>query len=172
MKKLHSLASMLFALALPALVLFSAGCTGGEPLQNNGKAKELTISQWVKGEPADVTDGEHIYVVEFWATWCGPCLQSIPHLTELQKKYKDQGVLFIGVTAEKAEVVEPFVAEQGDKMDYIVALDKNNATNKDYMTAHGQRGIPCAFLIDKEGYIVWIGHPMMLEAQLKQILAQ
>ena len=163
---------MLFALALPALVLFSAGCTGGEPLQNNGKAKELTISQWVKGEPADVTDGEHIYVVEFWATWCGPCLQSIPHLTELQKKYKDQGVLFIGVTAEKAEVVEQFVAEQGDKMDYIVALDKNNATNKDYMTAHGQRGIPCAFLIDKEGYIVWIGHPMMLEAQLKQILAQ
>ena len=53
------------------------------------KAKELTISQWVKGEPADVTDGEHIYVVEFWATWCGLPAKH-PHLTELQKKYKDQ----------------------------------------------------------------------------------
>ncbi|MBR6460698.1 MAG: TlpA family protein disulfide reductase [Verrucomicrobia bacterium] len=73
------------------------------------KAKALTISEWVKGSAVDVTDGKNVYVVEFWATWCGPCRNTIPHLTELPKKYKDQGVVFLGVSSENAEDVKPFV---------------------------------------------------------------
>ena len=134
------------------------------------KAKALTISEWVKGSAVDVTDGKNVYVVEFWATWCGPCRNTIPHLTELQKKYKDQGVVFVGVSSEKAEDVKPFVQEMGDKMDYNVAVDKDDATDKAYMAAYGQGGIPCAFIINKESQVVWVGHPMEMEKPLQEVI--
>ena len=134
------------------------------------KAKALTISEWVKGSAVDVTDGKNVYVVEFWATWCGPCRNTIPHLTELQKKYKDQGVVFVGVSSERAEDVKPFVQEMGDKMDYNVAVDKDDATDKAYMAAYGQGGIPCAFIINKESQVVWVGHPMEMEKPLQEVI--
>ena len=75
------------------------------------EAKPLQISKWVKGKKVDLAKGKgkKVYVVEFWATWCPPCRTTIPHLTELQKKYKDKGVVFIGVSDEKASVVKKFV---------------------------------------------------------------
>jgi len=55
------------------------------------KAASLDGLTYVKGEPVTFKEGK-VYVVEFWATWCGPCKTSIPHLTEIQKKYKDKNV--------------------------------------------------------------------------------
>jgi thiol-disulfide isomerase/thioredoxin len=88
-------------------------------------ASPLDIKDWVKGSPVDLAagKGKTIYVVEFWATWCPPCRTSIPHLTEMQKKFKDQGVVFVGVSSEKTDVVKKFVDKMGDKMDYTVAVD-------------------------------------------------
>ena len=129
------------------------------------KAKPLAIEEWVKHVPVDVTsaDGKNVYVVEFWATWCGPCLTSIPHLSELQKKYKDKHVTFIGISIDGYRTlrnVKPFVKEMGDKMDYTIAIDKDGATAKAYMEAFGVRGIPHAFIVDQRGRIVWHEHPM------------
>jgi len=66
-------------------------------------AAALKISDWVKGKPVDLAagKGKQVYVIEFWATWCGPCRTSIPHLTELQKKFKDKGVTFVGVSDKR-----------------------------------------------------------------------
>ena len=183
MKKINSL----LVIALLASLSLTAGLTGccdscktdpADPIEEPAvpaaklgeKAKALTISEWVKGSAVDVTDGKNVYVVEFWATWCGPCRNTIPHLTELQKKYKDQGVVFVGVSSEKAEDVKPFVQEMGDKMDYNVAVDKDDATDKAYMAAYGQGGIPCAFIINKESQVVWVGHPMEMEKPLQEVI--
>jgi len=135
------------------------------------KAAPLVISEWIKGEPVNVTDGKNVYVVEFWATWCPPCRASIPHLTELQKRFKSRGVVIVGVSNETAEKVKPFVKNMGDKMDYRVALDRNRQTSAAYMTAFNQNGIPHAFIVDRDGRIAWHGHPMAgLDKAIEKIL--
>jgi thiol-disulfide isomerase/thioredoxin len=125
-------------------------------------APALNVADWVKGQAVDLKEGKGktVYVVEFWATWCPPCRASIPHLTELQKKFKDKGVTVIGVSDEKVSTVKPFVNKMGPKMEYTVAVDKDQKTSGAYMGAFGVDGIPHAFVVDKTGAIVWHGHPM------------
>lgn len=139
-----------------------------------GPAPELKVATWVKGGPVELAEGKGktIYVVEFWATWCGPCRQTIPHLTELQKKLKDKGVVFVGVSNEDADTVREFVKKMDSEMEYAVAVDDKGETTRRYMEAWGVRGIPHAFVVDREGRIVWHGHPMsglgeVLDAMVK-----
>lgn len=155
-----------------AMALSFAGCSSGGQLGD--QAPELKVATWVKGGPVKLVEGKGktIYVVEFWATWCPPCRESIPHLTELQKKLKDKGVVVVGVSSEDAGTVREFVKKMGSKMGYVVAVDDKGATTKRYLEAWGIEGIPHAFIVDKEGRIAWQGHPMgglgeVLDAMLK-----
>lgn len=137
------------------------------------KAPELKINSWVKGNPIDLAagKGKQVFVIEFWATWCGPCRESIPHLTELQKKHKDKLVI-IGISDETAGEVKPYVEKMGDKMDYRVAIDKREATGRAYMGGFQVNGIPHAFVVDTSGSIVWHGHPGSgLDRVLDSVLA-
>lgn len=157
---------------LLALVLCFLGCLAAARAAELGdKAGKLAIAKWVKGEAVDVTDGKNIYVVEFWATWCPPCRASIPHLTKLQKKFAEKGVVFVGISDEEEDTVRPFVTKMGEQMDYRVAIDDNDKTSKAYMAAFGVNGIPHAFVVDKAGRIAWHGHPMSdLEKTLQAML--
>lgn len=147
-----------------------------KPPPIGAQAAPLAISKWVKNGPVAVPDGKDaasakVTVVEFWATWCPPCVASIPHLSKLQKKYKDT-VMFVGISGEKADVVEPFVKKKGDDMDYAVAVDDDGKTAAGYMEKFGAQGIPTAFIVDRAGKVVWTGHPMgELEKQLDIVLA-
>jgi len=140
------------------------------PTKLGDAAYPLTGLNWIKGDPVAISPGK-VYVVEFWATWCPPCRESIPHLTQLQAKYKDR-ITFVGVSQEDPGVVKPFVSDKGDKMAYTVAVDTAGKVGKGYMTAFGQGGIPTAFVVDAKGKVVWYGHPMGdLESVLGQVLA-
>lgn len=135
-------------------------------------AAPLKISDWVKGKPVDLAalKGKQVVVVEFWATWCPPCRESIPHLTKMQKKFKD--VVFVGVSDEEVATVKKFVNKLGDQMDYTVAIDDHRQTSKSYMEAFNQNGIPHSFIVDLEGRIVWQGHPMVgLEEAVAEVVS-
>ena len=144
------------AVFVTLFTLSTASAQRGRGLTIGSQAPGLNV-EWVKGEfnPMDAD----VYVMEFWATWCPPCRTSIPHLTELQEKFKDRGVNIIGVSNEELATVESFVKKMGDKMAYTVAIDAG-ATSKGYMGKYGVGGIPHAFVV-KDGEVVWHGHPMV-----------
>lgn len=141
----------------------------GASLQVGHPAPKLAPGHWVQGEPVKEFEKGKIYLVEFWATWCGPCIQSIPHVNELHHKFKDRGLVVIGqsVWESDPQAVEPFLKKMGSKMTYRVATDTAEGTMaKTWMEAAGQRGIPASFVVDQQGDIVWIGHPMTLKEEL------
>lgn len=161
-----------------ALVLGLFGRAAADGLTVGDPAPQLQVKEFVKGEPVKSFEKGKVYVVEFWATWCGPCRTSIPHLSELQKKHKDAVFIGVSVWEQDQGKVKPFVADMGDKMAYRVALDEvGSGQGKDgkmasgWMTAAGQNGIPTAFVVNGEGKVAWIGHPMKLEKPLEEILA-
>lgn len=157
-KSFFTFLCLLCALAAKAIEL-------GDP------APALNLQTWVKGAPVELKPGS-IFVVEFWATWCAPCKESIPHLSELQRKFKSKDVVVVGISTEPARDVKPFVEKMGAKMDYPVAVDTSEKTTAAYMGAFGIEGVPEAFVVDRKGRLVWHGDPRgSLEEVLTQVIA-
>ena len=164
---------------LASLGLWAGENAGAAPSLSVGSpAPQLQVAKWIKGSPVAKLEASRLYVVEFWATWCPPCRRSIPHLTELAKKYEGK-VQIIGVSVSERESnpearlakVSEFVKTMGDKMSYLVAADTAQGfMSKNWMEAAGQNGIPASFIV-KEGKIAWIGHPMAgLDEQLAKLV--
>jgi thiol-disulfide isomerase/thioredoxin len=144
------------------------------------KAPDLDIEHWIQDgngffKPVKKFDDGNVYVVEFWATWCGPCIQSMPHLAELQNKYRGSNVQIVSVSDESVDEVKDLLAKENEELGktfsditaaYSLTTDPDGSVQKDYMAAAKQDGIPTSFLVGKSGIIDWIGHPMDLDAPL------
>lgn len=153
-----------------------------KPLTIGDPAPAFKVDGFIKGEKVGELKKGKAYIIEFWATWCGPCIAVFPHLSDLTKKYEGQ-ITTVSVNTWDYPRNEPegkdahvkrvsrFVAEQGDKMAYNIVLDDANDTiAKTWMTAAGRNGIPCAFIVNEEGIIAWIGHPATMDKPLEQIV--
>ncbi|MCE9593620.1 MAG: redoxin family protein [Planctomycetes bacterium] len=173
-----------FVLACSALLPFLPAASAQTPtkaeiqatLTVGMNAPPLSPAKWVKGAPVANFEKGKVYVVEFWATWCGPCIASMPHLSELQHTYAAKGVTVIGMTSldklgNDLPAVETMVTAKGDGMGYTVAWDTERQTADAYMKAAGRNGIPCSFLVDQNGKLAYIGHPMNLDVPLRQVVA-
>jgi len=162
------------AAAVLALLLASFGATIAKAgdLAPGSPAPALDIKEWLKGDRIERIDPAKTYVVELWATWCGPCVESIPHLTALAKKHEDVAFLGVSVLEESKDGnIKRFVDRMGDKMAYRVAHSGNkDGMAASWLKAASQDGIPTAFIV-KGGVIQWIGHPNELDKPLAELAA-
>jgi thiol-disulfide isomerase/thioredoxin len=152
------------AMVLTVVVLAAVGAhlfknrSGNAVSLIGSMALPIQIDEWITPQPPTDLNGR-VYVLEFWATWCGPCVQSIPHMIELADKYKDKAVPFIALSVDSSsEPVKKMVKSKG--INYYVGMD--NGLSKKYPV----RGIPSAFIIGRSGRVVWQGHPMKSDFEI------
>jgi thiol-disulfide isomerase/thioredoxin len=131
-------------------------------------APPIGVRTWVHGEPVEVS-GEGVVVVELWATWCGPCLEQLPHLEALRDTYKGRAD-FVAVSDERAGVVASFWQEQGWLPGFSVGVDPSGQTTARYQRVDGASGIPRAYIVH-DGTVAWAGHPAVLDAPLAAIVS-
>ncbi len=160
---------------LPAMPSLAAVIT----LKRGDAAPKLNCGEWIQGKPVSEFAKDKAYLIEFWATWCVPCVAEIPHLNALHLKFKEKGLVVIGQNVEGKDQspVKAFVKKMGDRMTYPVALDQMSGSGqssmaKMWLEAAGLNSIPSAFLVGKDGRLVWMGHPNELkETMIEEALA-
>ncbi len=181
--KIRFLLTLLFCIAAAVLTLKPVSAIDRE-LSIGSKAPPLEIEHWIQDgngffKPVTKFADGKVYVVEFWATWCGPCIMSMPHLAELQNKYRGQGVQIISVSDETADEVNDLMPQEHQQAGktfaeitsaYSLTTDPDRSVHKDYMEASGQQGIPTSFIVGKSGLIEWIGHPMEMDEPLEAVV--
>ena len=147
------------------------------------KAPALDIEHWIQDgngafKPVKKFEKGKVYIVEFWATWCAPCIMSMPHLAELQQQYRDQ-VQIISISTESLDKVKSLLAKEDSETGktyaeitsaYCLTTDPDESVYHDYMTASQSNGIPNAFVVGKTGAIEWIGHPASMDDVLEQVI--
>lgn len=161
--------------------LYSQKLSTPDSIKIGSPAPPIKVRQWLKGSPIAYFQKGQVYVVEFGATWCGPCRASIPHLTSLAKKYrKAVSVISVFVWEPGKNVfkdnymprVRRFLKDADKKIGYAVAVDDSMQTmSRTWIDAAGVQGIPSVFVIDANGIIQWIGLPGDLDPVIEQIVA-
>jgi peroxiredoxin len=140
----------------------SAAATKRPELIKNGSVAPDFASKDLEGKEVKLSDYKgKIVVLDFWATWCGPCLKSLPHTQEVARKVKDQGVVVLAVcTSDTREKFEEFVkANRATYPDVVFTCDPNVRGSATYAERASTKlynvsGIPTQFVIGKDGKIV------------------
>jgi uncharacterized protein (TIGR03435 family) len=151
-------------------LLTTWSCSAGEMALPDQPAPPLKLEKLLQAPPGAVATWDalkgKVVVLEFWATWCGPCIEAVPHLNELAEQYDTQRVVFIAITDEQESVVQPFLRRK--TMSAWVGLDTDRSMFKDY----GVSGIPHTVIVGTNGVIVAVTHPASLSAtHIKNVLA-
>jgi thiol-disulfide isomerase/thioredoxin len=126
-------------------------------------APKFQVQQWITPQP---NAAGTVVVLDFWATWCGPCVASVPHMNELATKFKDS-VVCVGISSETPPKFEEGMEKlEKDKkitintFQYAIALDPSQQMSK----AIKITGIPHCIVLDRNWIVRWQGHPASLDA--------
>jgi len=138
-----------------------------------GEAAPSFTLQDLNGKPVNLSDFKgKVVILDFWATWCPPCVMEIPHFIELHEQYKDRGFAMVGISLDRqgVGVVESFV--QKYRVNYPILM-ADGQVDKAY---GGITGIPTTFVIDAAGNIrqKYVGYrdKAVFEADIKALLAE
>ncbi len=116
----------------------------------NEKAPELTVETWISKKPD--TEGKFV-IIDFWATWCGPCRKAIPELNEIAKEFS-KDVVVIGISDEPVEKIK---AMKEPVIEYYYGVDTKKTMDKILEI----KGIPHVIIIDPKGIVRWEGFPLL-----------
>ncbi|PTY08620.1 hypothetical protein DB347_03320 [Opitutaceae bacterium EW11] len=158
------------AIGVPSLLSSKAAAApaGVVEAAKSEKAPDWKVSD-LAGKPLSSADLKgKVVVVDFWATWCGPCVSEIPGYVQLQKKYDEKGLKIVGLSVDQAgpEVVKKFV--QAKKINYAIAM-----ADDDVIKAFGSfDAIPTTFVIDREGRIRFKKTGSLPEEEFEAVLKE
>jgi thiol-disulfide isomerase/thioredoxin len=129
---------------------------------------EVTAADWLNtdGPPTLASLRGKVVLVEFWATWCGPCVAGIPHLNELQSKYRAAGLQVISLTDDELATVKDFQKNARLPIKYTVGVGSRLSAT------YGVTSIPHAFLVGRSGKLLWHGHPSECEERIEAALEE
>jgi thiol-disulfide isomerase/thioredoxin len=129
--------------------------------------------EWLKGQGISSFDKGKIYIVELWATWCIPCIKSMPHISELQQKFQDKNIVFIAqdVMEDDREKVVKFVQNKKELAGLLVGYAGGSGSDFDrkWIKAAGVTAIPQTFII-QDNKLIWQTTPYMLNEKVLQLL--
>ncbi len=114
----------------------------------------------------------NVLVMDFWATWCGPCVAAMPHMLDTYEEYSPQGLQIVGISMDDGNsrnTVEQFVADRGIPW-------TNGFSGAGWQDPMGQQfgvnGIPAIYIFSPTGEVLWTGHPMQMDDALEDIMEQ
>lgn len=157
---------------IAALVLAAASllapAVASPPLQAGDPAPPLTVAAWLnveKGkEPtADSLKGKAV-MVEFWGTWCGPCVRAMPHVQQIWDRYRDRGLVVLAISYEAPEVMRPFLERNA------FTMPVGSDPSKGYIGQFGFSGWPATYVVDRDGKIAYAGTPYGAEPEVEKAL--
>jgi len=127
------------------------------PMANAGlvKAADFNLKD-MDGKPVKLSDYKgKVVILDFWATWCPPCVKEIPHFNQLNKTYGAKGLVVLGVSVDEGGLAAVQKFKKKTAVDYKIVLgdDKTHDTYQGYLPREERGGIPFTFVIDKQGMI-------------------
>lgn len=151
--------------ALPNILLAQADILKPQSDLIGTQINALSFTDYIQNEPVSRDFSGKLKVLEFWATWCKPCLKAVPHMNYLHRKFKDQNVVFLSVTYQKPEETKRTLEKVN--FETIVVSDQTRELHRNLnIEVNGYMPIPRTVLIDSENRIVWYGSPKELTEEI------